>query len=611
MVTRRPIELTLIHTPRTSKNPDPQEFAEFPAEHSGQITDFAKVQSRLTDLNLGVSSEEAVSPVPIELRIYSPRVPDLSLVDLPGYVQLASMDQPDQLREKIQGLCDKYIRANNIILAVCAADVDLANSPALRASRKVDPLGMRTIGVVTKMDLVNPAIGAGILANDRYPLALGYVGVVCKAPGKNHEEASQKLFNFGSSANNDLMGPVARHERAFFGDNAELFSQPGMQVGTNTLKRRLMTVLESAMSSSLTSISDAVAAELEEASYQFKVQYNDRSISAESYVAETMDLLKGKISDLSKTYSKPHARRLLRQEIDMIVLDTLAGLYWGDHRLPELANLASETRKVPDAQALDAYWHHKLDASTSALTKSGIGRMATNMFMQQLRERVETFADGEPFMHHPSTKQRILALTDAIFQQRSALTSSQVENSVKPLKRDPEVDDRQWEEGRTSAMRLLEEDLRQCQDTYNQISSIVGWRKLGRATAYVKDLEEKERQKQANLLNARLEGRDLTLEEEDADPNKPSYNPNLLVKAREALFLGNRAEVLKNRIQALNHKRCKGGPDNSAFCPEAFLEAVSAQLTHTAIQHINMELLGEFFYQVCLFWRFTQTGRWD
>lgn len=557
MVTRRPIELTLIHTPRTAKNPNPEEFAEFPQEpHSGAITDFAQVQRRLTDLNLAVPSEEAVSPVPIELRIHSPRVPDLSLVDLPGYVQLASMDQPDQLREKIQGLCEKYIRANNIILAVCAADVDLANSPALRASRKVDPLGMRTIGVITKMDLVDPAIGAGILANDRYPLALGYVGVICKAPGIQHEER-QKLFNFGSHPNTDLMAPVQRHERSFFEGSSELFSQPGMLVGTNTLKRRLMTVLESAMSNSLTSISDAVAGEMEEASYQFKVQYNDRCISAESYVAETMDLLKAKLADMSKVYSKPHARSMLRQEVDMIVLDTLAGLYWGDQKLADLTRQAADTKRVPNAEALEPYWHHKLEASTSALTKSGIGRMSTNMFVQQLRERIEALASAEPFVFHPNTTQRIVALADSILQQRVALTSSQVENSVKPLKRDPEVDDRQWDDGRQASVKLLEEDLRQCQDTYNRISDVVGGRKLRRAMGYVRDLEEKERAKQSRLFNAKLEGKDLsTLEEEDEDPNRPAFNPNLLVKGKpiwrlpcddDGAFLTHRCMLLSTR----------------------------------------------------------------
>ena len=59
-------------------------------------------------------------------------------------------------------------------------------------------------------------------------------------------------------------------------------------VGTSTLRRRLMEVLESSMASSLHGITNAVQLELEEASYQFKVQYNDRRISAESYVAECM-----------------------------------------------------------------------------------------------------------------------------------------------------------------------------------------------------------------------------------------------------------------------------------------------------------------------------------
>jgi replication fork clamp-binding protein CrfC len=181
MVTRRPIELTLIHTPDAK-----EEYGEFPALGLGKITDFSNIQRTLTDLNLAVPADEAVSNDPIDLRIYSSRVPDLTLIDLPGYIQIASMDQPDSLKEKIAGLCEKYIREPNIILAVCAADVDLANSPALRASRKVDPLGLRTIGVVTKMDLVPPEQGAAILSGNKYPLHLGYVGVVSKAPGKAH-----------------------------------------------------------------------------------------------------------------------------------------------------------------------------------------------------------------------------------------------------------------------------------------------------------------------------------------------------------------------------------------------------------------------------------------
>ncbi|KAI7523880.1 hypothetical protein KC331_g18413, partial [Hortaea werneckii] len=129
MVTRRPIELTLVNTPKAHA-----EYGEFPALGLGKITDFTQVQKTLTDLNLAVPEKDCISDDPIQLRIHSPNVPDLSLIDLPGYIQVEAFDQPTELKTKIQELCDKYIQAPNVILAISAADVDLANSTALRAS---------------------------------------------------------------------------------------------------------------------------------------------------------------------------------------------------------------------------------------------------------------------------------------------------------------------------------------------------------------------------------------------------------------------------------------------------------------------------------------------
>ena len=115
MVTRRPIELTLIHTVQDA-NGQAVEFGEFPSLGLGKISDYSQIQKILTDLNLAVPSSEAVSDEPIDLRIYSPNVPDLTLIDLPGYVQISSMDQPETLKEKISALCEKYIREPNIVL---------------------------------------------------------------------------------------------------------------------------------------------------------------------------------------------------------------------------------------------------------------------------------------------------------------------------------------------------------------------------------------------------------------------------------------------------------------------------------------------------------------
>jgi GTP-binding protein EngB required for normal cell division len=156
MVTRRPIELTLIHS-------EGEEYSEFPQLQLGKIRSYTKVQKTLTDLNLAVPDEECVSNNPIELRIHSPNVPDLTMVDLPGYIQVTTKNQPRKLKEKIQELVESYIQEPNIVLAVCAADVDLANSEALRSAMRVDPLGIRTIGVITKMDLVDPEHGNQIL----------------------------------------------------------------------------------------------------------------------------------------------------------------------------------------------------------------------------------------------------------------------------------------------------------------------------------------------------------------------------------------------------------------------------------------------------------------
>ena len=44
---------------------------------------------------------------------------------------------------------------NSLILALSPANVDLANSDSLKIAKEVDPEGERTIGVLTKIDLMD------------------------------------------------------------------------------------------------------------------------------------------------------------------------------------------------------------------------------------------------------------------------------------------------------------------------------------------------------------------------------------------------------------------------------------------------------------------------
>lgn len=104
----------------------------------------------------------------------------LTLVDLPGLTKVPIGDQPSDIEKQTRNLISEYIaKPNSIILAVSPANVDLVNSEALKLARYVDPQGRRTIGVLTKIDLMDHGTNAlDILSGRVYPLKLGFIGVV-------------------------------------------------------------------------------------------------------------------------------------------------------------------------------------------------------------------------------------------------------------------------------------------------------------------------------------------------------------------------------------------------------------------------------------------------
>lgn len=464
MVTRRPIELTLVNTPNSQA-----EYGEFPALGLGKITDFSHIQRTLTELNLAVPNEQCVSDEPIQLTISSPHVPDLSLIDLPGYIQVVGKDQPLELKQKISDLCDKYIQPPNVILAISAADVDLANSTALRASRRVDPRGERTIGVVTKMDLVDPVRGAAILQDRNYPLRLGYVGVVSRIPPQ-----SNSLFKKGSVR---ISSAIAKNEHAYFSAHPlEFGPDAGLSVGTTTLRKKLMQVLEQTMAASLQSTSQAIQQELEEATYEFKVQYNDRPLSAETYLAESLDAFKHSFKEFAQNFGRPQVRELLKEQLDQRVLDILAARYW-NKPIADLSPSHPEPNpltELPTADPESLYWHRKLDASTSALTKLGVGRLATTVVANAIQTHIDRLISQSTFSSHPFARQAISEAASSILNERFYSTSDQVENCIKPYKFEIDVENGEWTRGRENAVGVLKNELKACEDAIKRVENQVG-----------------------------------------------------------------------------------------------------------------------------------------
>ncbi|XP_033951884.1 dynamin-1a isoform X10 [Pseudochaenichthys georgianus] len=173
IVTRRPLVLQLMTSPT--------EYAEFLHCKGKKFTDFDEVRQEIeaeTDRITGAN--KGISPVPINLRVYSPHVLNLTLVDLPGMTKVPVGDQPADIEAQIREMLMQFVTKDNcLMLAVSPANSDLANSDALKIAKEVDPQGMRTIGVITKLDLMDEGTDAKeILENKHLPLRRGYIGVV-------------------------------------------------------------------------------------------------------------------------------------------------------------------------------------------------------------------------------------------------------------------------------------------------------------------------------------------------------------------------------------------------------------------------------------------------
>lgn len=175
MVTRVPLNISLIQTskPQTHDGVEKVQL-EFGNYHEGVWN--VKKQYYLTHPSPTVEEIQAVrkmieletnqkagdgmniSMEEINMRIYSPNVPTLTLTDLPGLTTVACTDrgQPEDISDQIKTMVGKYISSSQaIILAVMAARTDLEADLGFGLVKQHDPEGQRTIGVLTKIDLMN------------------------------------------------------------------------------------------------------------------------------------------------------------------------------------------------------------------------------------------------------------------------------------------------------------------------------------------------------------------------------------------------------------------------------------------------------------------------
>ncbi|KAG5548430.1 hypothetical protein RHGRI_013949 [Rhododendron griersonianum] len=168
--TRMPLVLQLLQTNRNYSGGSVEEYGEFLHLPGKRFYDFAEIRKEIqAETEREAGGNKGVSDKQIRLKIYSPNVLDITLVDLPGITKVPVGDQPSDIEARIRTMIMSYIKLPScLILAVTPANADLANSDALQIAGNADPDGHRTIGVITKDIMLNRSIKDALVAEEKF-----------------------------------------------------------------------------------------------------------------------------------------------------------------------------------------------------------------------------------------------------------------------------------------------------------------------------------------------------------------------------------------------------------------------------------------------------------
>nr|XP_027202792.1 dynamin-A-like [Dermatophagoides pteronyssinus] len=264
VVTRRPLELRLAHRPNTVLT------ASFPNNSPEKFSNLAQVKNKIQQYTDEIAGKnKGIVSEPLVLNISGPECPDLSLIDLPGItrVPIKNSDQTEEIEQLTREMSYNYVKdEKTIILAVIPANQDISTSDALQLARKVDPEGNRTIGVVTKLDLMDKGTNAvSILQGELVPLKLGFIAVKNRSQFDNQKGLS--------------IDKALELEKTFFSTKPEYKKLSKDMLGTQALIDKLTKVLFSHIKLFLPDIKAEIQTELREARSELALLGNEVPIN--------------------------------------------------------------------------------------------------------------------------------------------------------------------------------------------------------------------------------------------------------------------------------------------------------------------------------------------
>ncbi|KAF4074962.1 hypothetical protein AMELA_G00229220 [Ameiurus melas] len=179
IVTRCPLELKM-------KKSRKKDFWHGKIKYKDIVRDFTDptdVERSIRKAQNEIAGALSISDELISLEVTSTSAPDLTLIDLPGIAHAPFKGQPEDIGEQIKRWIKKFItKQDTIILVVVPCNVDITTT-ALKMAEEVDPNGERTLGILTKPDLVdkgNEDDVMSIINNEIFYLTKGYMVVRCR-----------------------------------------------------------------------------------------------------------------------------------------------------------------------------------------------------------------------------------------------------------------------------------------------------------------------------------------------------------------------------------------------------------------------------------------------
>ncbi|KAK3900215.1 hypothetical protein C8A05DRAFT_45903 [Staphylotrichum tortipilum] len=193
------------------------------------------------------SALEVFSTDVLRVEVSGPSQPHLTLVDLPGLFLAGNKDQSEKDAALVEKLVLSYMKnPRTIILAVVSAKSDFALQQVTRHTRAQDPHGIRTLGLITKPDTLDPGSDSEqfyvqLAQNKDVRFRLGW----------------HLLRNRGYAERNESAAARDSAESAFFSQGAWTCLNPS-QLGATSLRRRLSHVLRNQILAQLPNVLEDV-----------------------------------------------------------------------------------------------------------------------------------------------------------------------------------------------------------------------------------------------------------------------------------------------------------------------------------------------------------------